>query len=214
MQIKVTITSDFLCPWCYLGEVRLCKAVAQLGLESEVDLRWKPFELNPDMPRKGMERQLYRTRKFGSRLADQKDLELSTLGREEGVEFNFPAIAKACNTRLAHRLHRFAAERGKGSEYARGVFQAYFEQGEDIGELPVLLAVIDRLELSVAEARAFIDNGGGEAEVLASEAEAIRQRIHAVPHFRIGNQTVNGAQTVEVFAKVLLAARDSQQQAN
>lgn len=210
MRTKVTITSDFLCPWCYLGEVRLCKAVASLGLESAVELEWKPFELNPDMPAKGMDRKAYRIRKFGERLAERRDAELTALGREEGVFFNFAAIERACNTRLAHRLHQLASARERGAEYARCVFKAYFEQGQDIGSEQVLLAVMDQLGLDRGEAEAYLSSGGGEAEVSAAEAQLNAARVHGVPQFRIGDRIINGAQSVDAFRRALLAARDSQ----
>lgn len=92
MSIKVIITSGFLCPWCYLGEARLQKAVQSLRLENRVELKWRPYELNLDMPAEGMDRQAYRSRKFGWERSLHMDAQLTVLGREEGLNFNFPAI--------------------------------------------------------------------------------------------------------------------------
>ncbi|MFC3291062.1 DsbA family protein [Modicisalibacter luteus] len=116
MPIKVIITSDFLCPWCYLGEARLQKAVQSLGLEKKVELKWQPCELNPDMTAGGMDRKAYRSRKFGWGRSLQMDAQLAALGREEGLNFNFPTITRAANTRLAHRLTLFAERYGRASD--------------------------------------------------------------------------------------------------
>lgn len=206
MPITVVVTSDFLCPWCYLGEARLHGAVRALAPEQQVDLVWNPYELNPDMPEQGMNRRAYRTRKFGWERSLQMDEQLAELGRKEGLAFNFPAITVAPNTRLAHRMTIFAEASGLASAYAHAVFQAYFEQGRDIGDRDTLLDIIDNLGLDPAEAGALIDQGGGLTEVTAAEASAIRQGIRGVPHFGIGNRSISGAQDSAVFRAALQAA--------
>ena len=66
MPIQISVTSDFICPWCYIGEKRLARAIERLPSGIEVQLQWLPFELNPDMPPGGMDRRTYLSRKFGS----------------------------------------------------------------------------------------------------------------------------------------------------
>jgi predicted DsbA family dithiol-disulfide isomerase len=208
-QLSVTITSDFVCPWCYLGEVRLRKALRALDLDDQVFREWKPFELNPDMPPEGMQRKEYRARKFGWTLSLQMDAELVAQGREDGIHFNYQAITRTPNTRLAHRLTLFVQQCGPrlADAYVQRVFQAYFEQGRDIGQKRVLLDIIQELGEDPHEASLYIEAGIGELEVIAAEALATHQGVHGVPHFQIGEQTIKGAQRVEVFEAGLLAAQ-------
>jgi predicted DsbA family dithiol-disulfide isomerase len=100
----IDIISDVVCPWCFIGKRRLEKALALLGLPN-VSVRWKPFQLNPDAPKEGMDRQSFRARKFGS-LARSQELEArgAAAGAEEGIEFRFGRIRKVPNTFEAHRL--------------------------------------------------------------------------------------------------------------
>lgn len=206
MPIKVIITSDFLCPWCYLGEARLQKAIQALGPQAEVELEWKPYELNPTMPAEGMDRKQYRSAKFGWERSLQMDAQLTELGREEGLSFNYPAITRAANTRLAHRLTLFAQRHGLASEYAQRVFKAYFEEGQDIGARSTLLSIVADLGLDPGQAAAFLDHGEGEAEVVAAELQAMRQGVRGVPHFQIGEHTISGAQNPAAFCAVLQTA--------
>src|SRR5881397_3189817 len=66
MVLHVDVISDVICPWCFIGKRRLERAVAALDRQHEVRVRWLPFQLNPSMPKEGISRRDYRTRKFGS----------------------------------------------------------------------------------------------------------------------------------------------------
>ncbi|MFI4997734.1 MAG: DsbA family protein, partial [Hyphomicrobiales bacterium] len=99
MRIEVAVTSDFICPWCLIGERRLRKAIASLPGEIEVSLAFRPFELNPDMPPQGRDRKAYRVAKFGSLArSEAMDAQIAEIGREEGLAFNFDKMARTPST--------------------------------------------------------------------------------------------------------------------
>lgn len=206
MKTRVTITSDFLCPWCYLAQARLLKVVAECGDAVEVEFLWLPFELNPTMPAEGMDRKEYRSRKFGWERSQQMDAHLEVLGEADGVIFNFSRISRAPNTRLAHRLHVFASQHGYATEYARRVFRAYFEQGLDIGSPYVLGEIAGSLGLPHGDAERYLlgSAGLGLADVITAEKAVALQEVESVPQIQIGRYRINGAQASSVMRDALL----------
>jgi predicted DsbA family dithiol-disulfide isomerase len=203
MKRNVIVTSDFICPWCYLGKARLFKAIASLGGVG-VDVSWRPYELNPEMPPEGMDRKTYRSRKFGWERSLQMDAQLTELGRQDGISFNFEKIKVTPNTRMAHRLTLFALRHGKETPYAMAAFEAYFTDGRDIGRRDVLLGLMDKVSLDKEEAAAFLDSSDGLQEVIDAEREAMVRGIRGVPHFDIGALSVSGAQEWQSLRTALL----------
>src|SRR3954452_24075149 len=105
MSLAVDVISDVICPWCYIGKRRLEKAVAALDGKHEVRVRWLPFQLNPAMPKDGISRREYRTRKFGSwERSLELDARVVAVGQSEGIPFAFDRIKRTPNTLDAHRL--------------------------------------------------------------------------------------------------------------
>jgi 2-hydroxychromene-2-carboxylate isomerase len=129
--LTIAVISDVVCPWCYVGKRRLEAALKELGQEAEI--HWLPYELNPDMPKDGMERAAYRAKKFGEAKSAQFDAQLTALGREEGIPFAFDRQARTPNTRAAHQLIAFAGSQGKADAVVEALFKAYFEEGRDVG---------------------------------------------------------------------------------
>ncbi len=120
----IEIVSDLICPWCLIGKRRLAKALDLLAPELEITVRWRPFELNPDMPKEGMERSAYRARKFGSLEKSRAlDAQVAAAGAQDGIEFRFDRIARTPNTFDAHRLMGFAL-REHGAEVERALAEA------------------------------------------------------------------------------------------
>src|SRR6267143_8697 len=103
----IDVISDVICPWCYVGKRRLEKAIALAG--RDVRVRWRPFQLNPQMPKAGMNRKAYRSAKFGSwERSLALDAQVTAVGRAEGIPFAFDKIERTPNTLDAHRLIRLA----------------------------------------------------------------------------------------------------------
>src|SRR3954471_9838125 len=140
--LTIEIASDVICPWCYIGKRRLEKALALLDGEVKPDVRWLPFQLNPDMPAGGMPRAEYRKRKFGSiERGRELDARVAAEGRGEGIDFAFERIVRTPNTAAAHQLIDLAQSQAKGGEVVKALFRAYFEEARDIGDAEVLQSI-------------------------------------------------------------------------
>lgn len=207
MRITVTITSDFICPWCFIGERRLEKAIATLPQDIQVDLQWRPFELNHDMPVEGMDRMVYRSAKFGSWEHSQAmDAEVAAVGKVNGIEFAYDRITRTPNTLAAHRLMWLAGEAGNPTLLADKLFTAYFTDAFDLSDPEVLKRIGVDAGLPAARVAAVIDDGEGAKQVRQLEMEAHRLGIRGVPLLRIGNVVISGARNSAVLAAALRAA--------
>jgi predicted DsbA family dithiol-disulfide isomerase len=201
-NFSIEIVSDVICPWCYIGERRLEKPLSVLDGEVKPDIRWQPFQLNPDMPAEGMARAEYRRRKFGSvERGAQLDGRVAAEGRGEGIEFAFERITRTPSTRAAHQLIELAQRQGRGQGVVDALFRAYFEEARDVGDAAVLAAI--------AEANGVSGWPGQANATLVAELEE-RMRglgISAVPTFIFERKVgVSGAHPPETLAQ---AMRDS-----
>ncbi len=191
--LTIDVYSDVVCPWCFLGKRRLEAALRERPGRL-VTVRWRPFELNPDLPPGGADRDQYLTRKFGNPAAlAEAHRRLGALGAAVGIAYRFEAIRRAPNTRAAHALVALAG--GRGGEVVEALFRAYFEEGRDVGDLDVLAAIAGAAGLDGTEVRARLSAGDGFAAVAAEEAEAARLGIGGVPFYVLaGRWAVSGAQ--------------------
>jgi predicted DsbA family dithiol-disulfide isomerase len=198
--LRIDIVADLVCPWCFIGQRRLQRAVAMRPTLA-VARTWRPFQLNPDLPLEGLPRELYLRLKFGGgRSAARIDAALVTAGTREGIDFAFERIRRTPNTLNAHRLVRLAAAAGRADAVVEALFHGYFTDGLDIGDLDVLAAIAAACGLDQTMTRAELAGGSGTAEVLAEEYRARRIGIDAVPCFIIaGDYALAGAQDPEVF---------------
>jgi predicted DsbA family dithiol-disulfide isomerase len=192
---SIAVISDVVCPWCYLGKRRLEQALTELDLKDKVKVEWFPYELNPDMPEEGMDRALYRERKFGAERSAQFDAQLTHLGHEEGVPFAFDRIPKTPNTRRAHMLIAYAGGMGRGDAVVDGLFKAYFEEGRDIGTDRVLGDVAAKAGLDRDTALAASRDPGLRRFVAELEGQAQQIGVQGVPFFIVDQAwAVSGAQ--------------------
>ena len=214
MSVTVTMTSDFICSWCLIGEQRLFEAIDSLppGLEVQVD--WLPFELNPQMPKEGMDRKLYRSQKFGS-LARSQELDAYTVaaGKREGIAFDYDRMTRTPNTFAAHRLTWLAAREGRQRAVVEGILRSYFTEGRDIGDLDTLTEIAGEAGLDRERVRAFLASNEGEVEVRALIDGALARGVAGVPHFDIDGSVVTGAQRPETLRHAILAAQARKAQA-
>src|SRR6202166_1850850 len=140
--LVVDVTSDLICPWCFVAKRRLEKASCILG--KTLDIRWHPFQLNPEMPVEGLNRRLYRSAKFGSWEQSQRlDAQVSAAGTEVGIRFRHDLMKRTPNTFRGHVLLAAALKDGvhKQNLVAERLFQAYFLNGEDVGDPSTLLGM-------------------------------------------------------------------------
>jgi predicted DsbA family dithiol-disulfide isomerase len=204
--MHLEIFSDTICPWCYIGKRRFEQALAAPGMPSRLEISWRPFELNPDMPAEGMERAAYRARKFGAEKSRQLDQQMAETGREAGITFAFDKMVRTPNTRLAHRLIWLAGKEGRSQQNAlvNRLFAAYFEEGLDIGRPDVLIALGREAGLSEAAAKSTLEDERSLEAVLDLEDAGIRMGIRGVPFFLLINKyAISGAQPAELWQDAL-----------
>lgn len=199
MTLSVDVISDVICPWCAIGKRRLEKAIAAYG--GPVKVRWLPFQLNPQMPKEGISRREYRTKKFGSWERSQAlDAQVAAAGEEVGIHFAFDRIGRTPNTLDAHRLIWLADEEGVQDAVVEALFRAYFSQGRDISNRQTLLDVVAEAGLDRSKAEAVLTSGGGQEAIREADELARRVRVEGVPFFVInGKVTLSGAQPPEAF---------------
>lgn len=207
---RIDVVSDAVCPWCWIGKRHLGDALARLGDEGErFDVRWRPFQLNPDMPREGVERDAYRTAKFGSlERSRELDAQVAAAGTAAGLEFRLDRQRRTPNTVDAHRLVRRAGEAGGAplqDAVAEALFRAYFQDGRDIGDPAVLAEIASGAGL--ADAAAFLASDEGEAAVREEDAGFRRLGISGVPSFALaGHVLFSGAVPAERMAEAFRRA--------
>src|SRR5216684_2678781 len=191
MLLTVDVISDVICPWYYIGKRRLEKAVAAFSGREQVRVRWHPFQLNPHMPRDGMNRKEYRTAKFGSwERSLALDAQVAAAGRAEGIPFDYAKVMRTPNTLDAHRLIGLADTEGVQDAVVEAVFRAYFAEGRDISQTNVLLDVVAVAGLDRNRAEAVLNSDEGLAAIRAAEEQARRSGVQGVPYFLINNIVV------------------------
>ena len=207
--IQVVVTSDFICPWCWIGHRRLEEGVRIAGLEVAPRVVFLPYEMNPAMPAEGISRRLYRTSKFGSWARSQAmDAEVALAGQSLGLAFNFDSIEITPRTHRAHRLLLMAQSQGieKGAALFDAIFSAYFTAGRDIGSLDVLADIAASVGLEASSTREYLIGTGGEDELAAARAQGRARGICSLPTVRIDGTQVSGAQPASVLAETLREA--------
>jgi predicted DsbA family dithiol-disulfide isomerase len=200
----IEVVHDLICPWCYLGVRRLSRTVRRRP-DLLVQLSWRPFLLNPDMPRSGMSRPDYVVRKFGGEdRARRLYASIAEIGRAEGVNFRFDRIRRTPSSVDAHRLVRWADRLGRADEVVEALFAAHFSDGWDIGDASVLAAVAASCGLDAREAAAFLRSEDEVDAVHGENLRAHRLGINGVPCFVVGGRhAIAGAQEPEVIERLL-----------
>ncbi len=201
--MRVDIVSDVICPWCFIGKRRLENALAQRP-DLSVQITWRPFQLNPDMPEEGMPRDAYLAAKFGgSAHAGRIYATVAAAGATVGIAFAFDRIQRTPNTRDAHRLIRHAAEQGRADAVVEGLFRAYFIEGRDIGDRATLGDIAEEAGLDAAHTSQWLESPEGMQAVLAEDRGARHLGINAVPCFIFEQKyAISGAQEPEFFLPV------------
>jgi predicted DsbA family dithiol-disulfide isomerase len=201
MALLVDVLSDVICPWCYIGKRRLEKAVAAFGVSAKV--RWLPFQLNPTMPKQGISRREYRTKKFGSWERSQElDARVIEVGKTEGIHFAFDRIERTPNTLDAHRLIGLAERQGVQDAVVEGLFRAYFTDGRDISNRQTLVDVVAEAGLDRHGGEAVLNSDGGLEAIKEADELARRFRVEGVPFFIVNDKiTLSGAQQPDTFVE-------------
>lgn len=230
-QYNISITSDIVCPWCYIGHTRLNRAISkhkESYPDDKFNLSYKPFYLNPaaqvystsgpapppfPIPSKPR-REMY-AEKFGAARAKQMEAMMGQTAASEGLDFKFGGMTGP--SRNGHRLVKWAQDHGgeEGQNKAMlGLWRRYFEQEVDITTLETLVDVGVEAGLGSAEEVKKYLESGDDAKLVDEEAEEAREKqISGVPHYEIQNMwEVSGAQDPRAFEQLFKRWKDMESQ--
>lgn len=204
--LTIDLVSDLVSPWCYLAQRRLARALTSVDGVCAPRIRWQPFEINPDIAKKGMAVDAYLATVFGSAAAGREVLEdVKVAGEDEGIRFDFDRVETVPNTMAAHRLVLLAEERGRSEAVSGALFRGFFEHGRDIGDLDVLTELAADEGFDAAETRRYLASDRNRDAVRARQAEVVGAGLNGVPGIVFnGRYAVMGVQEPEV----LVAAMD------
>lgn len=207
--MRIEVLSDTICPWCFIGKRRLERALA-MRPPGEVDIVWRPFQLNPAIPREGIDRDRYLAAKFGGTERAERQYErIRATGREEGIDFRFELIRRTPNTVDSHRLLRLAEYSGVQNTVSELLFDAYFLRGRDIGRHETLVGIADAAGINADEAAAYLRGDQDRAEIVEEDERARLSGVNGVPCFIIeGQYAVSGAQSPEIFLQIFDVVRE------
>ena len=194
--MKIKVFADTICGWCYIGHSRLLKALSSFK-DVSFDLEHGPFQLNPEMPKKGISRLDYLKFKFGSKEA-AKPMYDSMIAEalKENLKFNIDKIQITPNTSLSHILTKLAFSKKIGHQVISKIYNSYFSKGANIGDADILIEIGKSQNMSEKE---IIDSFSSEEEsnnINRSDVVARGIGINGVPFFEINNKTyISGVQS-------------------
>lgn len=213
-HLTIDIYSDVMCPWCLIGYGQLTKALRELEGEIAAEIRWRPFELNPDMSHEGEEQEAHLRRKYGRPAEEGARIrgQMKAIAEQAGVSLSYEGEGEAppammWNTRDCHKLLTFALDQA-GPEVQTALklalFRAHFNERRNLGDRAVLLDIAASVGLHREAAKAALDDPELEARVLAEEQQAWDYNISGVPAMIVDNRfLIPGAQAPEVYVNAL-----------
>ncbi len=212
--MRLDFVFDTVCPWCYVGKRRFQRALAQRP-GARIEICWRPFLLNPDIPPEGIDRKAYLDRKFGGPARVQRiHAAVAAAGESEGIQFAFDRITRAPNTMLSHRMIRYAGGSGREAETVEALYQAYFCNGQDIGSVPDLIEIGRHVGLPAADLEAYLHSDADVSTVLNDNARAHRQGVNGVPCVILdGMYALAGAQEPDILLRLIDIARETEAEA-
>ncbi|RED51073.1 DsbA family oxidoreductase [Aestuariispira insulae] len=201
-KIGIEVFSDPICPWCFIGKRRLEEALDQRE-DIDVEVTWRTFQLNPQMPADGMDRREYLEGKFGGpENADRVYGNIARAGQTAGIDFAFDKIQVTPNTQDAHRLIRLCQNRDAGlaERLVKRLFEAYFLEGRNIGDRSTLVDLAGCVGLAPMDAETLLLGKDLLREILEEDNMARRLGVNGVPCFIIDGQfALSGAQEAKAF---------------
>ena len=200
--MKIKVFADTICGWCYIGHARLNKALEEFK-DVQFEIRHMPFQLNPDMPKDGIERSRYLEIKFGSKENAQPMYDrMVAEANKEGLNFNLDTIKNTPNTVLSHLLINLAEKENKQNEIKEKIYQSYFIKGLDIGDKEVLINIGKEFDIDEDKINEFFNPENIE-RVNFYRQIANEKNIPGVPFFEIGNDYISGAQSSSNLATAI-----------
>lgn len=203
--MRVEIYSDIACPWCYIGERRFARALSAFPQADQVEVVFRPFQLDPSLPDRPQPLKERLRKKFGPQTEAMVQRVTST-AKKEDLDLRFDE-AQAVNTFTAHRL-LWLAEQEAGLEaqrkLAEKLFEAHFTNGENVADQELLTDLATSVGMDRERVEAYLASDEGTAEVKEAITRAQRLGIRAVPTFVFnGESAVQGAQPTSAFLQAL-----------
>ena len=192
--MKIKVFADTICGWCFIGQTRLNKAL-KIFPKTKFEIEHVPFQLNPDMPNEGIERNKYLELKFGGKEFAQPMYNQMTIeAKKEGLNFNLDKIKKTPNTIFSHLLIKLAEQSNAHNEIKEKIYRSYFIEGLDIGDKEILINIGKEFNINADVINDFFNLKNIE-EVNSYISVAREKEINGVPFFEIGTDFISGAQS-------------------
>jgi predicted DsbA family dithiol-disulfide isomerase len=203
-MIRLDIFSDPVCPWCYIGKANLDRALGRHP-DHPFRIEWHPFQLNPDMPREGMDRATYLEAKFGGRQnAARAYAQVEAAAARAGITLEVGKVPFASNTLDAHRLIHWAGIEGKQNAMVDALFRAYWQEYRNIGDPETLGRIAGEVGMDPAATARLLASDADRDDIAARDADARAKGVTAVPTFLIAQHyVVSGAQPPELWGQVI-----------
>ena len=214
-KISVDVISDVMCPWCYIGKTNLDNAIAQLD-GVEVEVRWRPYQLDATLPKEGLDRATYLNNKFGGEEGAQQVYErIREAGKSVGIDFNFEAMKVSPNTLDAHRVIMWAGGQSAETQnvLVERLFELFFLEGGNIGQDEILIEAASTAGMDASILEPLLKTDDDKERVSAEIDQARQMGIQGVPCFIIDNKfAVMGAQPANHLKEAMQHAIDQRQQ--
>jgi predicted DsbA family dithiol-disulfide isomerase len=195
--MKIMVFSDYICPFCYIGIETLRKVQPEVP---PFTLEWKGFQIHPEYPAAGIPIE-QRIAQYGQGRYAAIWRNILALAEGIGLEMNPPPVLT--NSLMALEATEYARDQGKEKAFSNAVYQAYFQRGQNIGDLDVILSLAEQADLNPAEVQDHLKGGTYSARIEASHQEARAFGVSGVPTFIVGPAQIVGAQSPEVFVSML-----------
>lgn len=196
--------SDTICGWCYIGKERLSQALKKLNLPETIVMNL-PFQLNPSMPKNGMDRVEYIKTKFGS-IENAKPMydNMILQGEQENLQIKLDKIKRTPNTVKSHLLIDLARKYKAENEVISDLFESYFNKAKDIGDEEVLMSIAKKNNLDVNEVKTYLNDEENIKKIDKMDNVAKEMGITGVPFYVFNDQlSISGAQSVEQLVEAI-----------
>lgn len=208
-MIEIEIFSDIVCPWCFIGKARL-DAVLETSVGEGISLRWRPYQLQPEIPAEGLDRADYLSRRYGAQADLAKAPERILQEAEaEGLNLRYDLIERMQNTRLAHQVLSFSYPFGVQHALAQVLFEAYFCRGVDVGDVSQLLIAAEQVGLPVKPLQTYLAENQGLTELEQQRERATDLGLSGVPGYYFADRfLLPGAQDQETMKQIIQRVKD------
>jgi predicted DsbA family dithiol-disulfide isomerase len=193
--VKIQVWTDFVCPFCLLGESIIEQAVEGLNVE----LEWMPFELRPYPTPTLKPEDEYLPRVWKA--------SVYPMAERLGVPIKLPTVSPQPYTRKAFLGLQYAKQQGKGNEYTTAVMKAFFQQNKDIGDTQILKSILQDLNLDPSGLDEFVNSPQSNAQHDADLQHTQQMGIQAVPSLLVGNQFFSGVPNVQMLREAIQRAQ-------